>query len=383
MAKIVILSLVVVLELGMVTAVPLAQGTSPGTIQVQPGESLQGVIDHAPAGAVICIPAGTWTGVISITKSLTLRGAGAGKTVIIGKKEWMPAIAVTSPTNVQTVSVTIAKMTISGSGSGIGGNGNVHLDITDCSLSSNKAMGLTLSGTARADLTGCIITGNFQGVIAVDSSWVTITSSTVSKNKNTAIRLMGHTYAKISNSTISDNFYGADIGTSNGADISNTTFSGNQFDGMDIYGAGRVTITGCMVSGSGRKGMAIGNTANVSVTDCTISGNATTGILLDDFAIRAVVTGCTVSGSKTGIWIADSARVKIANNRIVSNGYGVKFVVTQRIPSVPYAFGSISGSGNVIPGPGAPDGNTQAALSPPTGYPWPDGFVRHAASGGS
>ncbi len=381
MAKIVILGFVVVLGLGMVTVITSAQEVSPCTVQVQPGESLQGVIDHAPAGAVICIPAGTWTGAISITKSLTLRGTDAGKTVIIGKKEWMPAIAVTSPTNVQTVSVTIAKMTISGSGDGIGGNGNVHLNITDCSLSANRSTGLNLQGAARADLTGCILTGNFQGVIAVDSSWVTITSSTVSKNKNTGIKLMGNAYVEISNSTISDNFYGAEIETSNDADISNTTFSGNQFDGMDIYGSPRVTITGCEVSGSGRNGIAIGNTANVSITDCTISGNATTGILLDASAIRAVVSGCTVSGSKTGIRIADSARVKIATNRIINNGYGVKFVVTQRVPSVTYAYGSISGSGNVIPGPGAPDGNTQAALSPPTGYPWPNGFVRRTAGG--
>ncbi|RLB42080.1 MAG: hypothetical protein DRH12_06585, partial [Deltaproteobacteria bacterium] len=49
---------------------------------LSPDESIQQAIDAAPSGAVICLGEGTWKENIEIRKSLTIRGAGAGKTVI-------------------------------------------------------------------------------------------------------------------------------------------------------------------------------------------------------------------------------------------------------------------------------------------------------------
>jgi len=55
-------------------------GQSTGTITVNPGESIQSVIDRAPDGAVICLPPGTWHENLAIDKSITLRSASGPAT---------------------------------------------------------------------------------------------------------------------------------------------------------------------------------------------------------------------------------------------------------------------------------------------------------------
>ena len=52
------------------------------TVTVQPGQSIQEAIDAAPARAVIRLGEGEWEENLEITKDLTLKGAGPGKTVI-------------------------------------------------------------------------------------------------------------------------------------------------------------------------------------------------------------------------------------------------------------------------------------------------------------
>jgi hypothetical protein len=43
---------------------------------------LQELVDGAAEGAVVTLPAGTWTGTLVVTRAVTLAGAGAGKTVV-------------------------------------------------------------------------------------------------------------------------------------------------------------------------------------------------------------------------------------------------------------------------------------------------------------
>ena len=69
----------------MIGGAAVAEQTPSCTITVQPGESIQAAIDAAPEGAVICLPAGEWQAELRISKSLTLRGAGAERTTIRGK----------------------------------------------------------------------------------------------------------------------------------------------------------------------------------------------------------------------------------------------------------------------------------------------------------
>lgn len=60
------------------------QGQPSCTVTVQPGQSIQEAIDRASEGAVICISADNFPYMehLTITKSLTLRGAGPEETIL-------------------------------------------------------------------------------------------------------------------------------------------------------------------------------------------------------------------------------------------------------------------------------------------------------------
>jgi nitrous oxidase accessory protein NosD len=60
---------------------PVGVAQADCTVTVEPGQSIQEAINKAPAGAVICLTAGTWQENVVIEKSLTLRGEKE-KTVI-------------------------------------------------------------------------------------------------------------------------------------------------------------------------------------------------------------------------------------------------------------------------------------------------------------
>jgi hypothetical protein len=66
----------------MAAALTPAANGRPAGIVVGPGQSVQAAIDGAPQGAEITLPAGTFSESVTITKPLTLRGAGWEKTTI-------------------------------------------------------------------------------------------------------------------------------------------------------------------------------------------------------------------------------------------------------------------------------------------------------------
>ena len=57
---------------------------------------LQALVDGAPEGATVALPPGTWNGTLVVTKALTLRGAGAGRTVIDAQSHG-PCLVVDAP----------------------------------------------------------------------------------------------------------------------------------------------------------------------------------------------------------------------------------------------------------------------------------------------
>jgi nitrous oxidase accessory protein NosD len=53
-------------------------------VTVQPGQSIQQAINTVSEGALVCVASGTFTENITITKSLSLRGAGSAQTILQG-----------------------------------------------------------------------------------------------------------------------------------------------------------------------------------------------------------------------------------------------------------------------------------------------------------
>ena len=76
---------------GLISVVEsLAAGTC--TINLNPDQSIQQAIEAAPSGTVICLGEGTWEENLEIRKSLTILGAGAGKTAIRSAKRHRPVV---------------------------------------------------------------------------------------------------------------------------------------------------------------------------------------------------------------------------------------------------------------------------------------------------
>lgn len=64
-----------------------AQGQPDCSMIVKPGESIQSAIKNASRGAIICLEEGTWSEWVGILyKELTIRGAGANKTILDGSR---------------------------------------------------------------------------------------------------------------------------------------------------------------------------------------------------------------------------------------------------------------------------------------------------------
>jgi nitrous oxidase accessory protein NosD len=63
-------------SIGSLGTSALAQAQSDCTVTLQPGEPIQGAINGAEEGAVICLVEGTWEENLKIEKSLTLGRPG-------------------------------------------------------------------------------------------------------------------------------------------------------------------------------------------------------------------------------------------------------------------------------------------------------------------
>ena len=134
----------------------------PCTITVQPGESIQEAIDAAPEGAVICLVEGEWMENLKITKSLTLRGAGAERSVIRAKEDGVPLVRISSPKVIQVV---VGDLRVTGAWGLL------------------KGYGILVEGSAQATITGCTVSENgWYGILLLDSAQATISENRILGN---------------------------------------------------------------------------------------------------------------------------------------------------------------------------------------------------------
>ncbi len=85
-------------------------------LTLKPSESIQKAIDKAPEGALISLEEGVWKENLVIKKSITLRGKGAGKSVIEGVAkqglEKVYIMLVASPQKNKTIRVVLQNLTL-------------------------------------------------------------------------------------------------------------------------------------------------------------------------------------------------------------------------------------------------------------------------------
>ncbi|MCL6642653.1 MAG: right-handed parallel beta-helix repeat-containing protein [Candidatus Bipolaricaulota bacterium] len=133
------------------------------TFTVQPWQPLQGVLESAPPGAVICLTAGMWTQGGSIhNKVLTLWGAGPDQTILMGASGTLfDGISVSG----QSV-VTVRGLGVYNFRDGIVALGQSHLGIRDVQLSNNSGSGLRVLGVSNVTLEHSLASYNLDGVVA-------------------------------------------------------------------------------------------------------------------------------------------------------------------------------------------------------------------------
>jgi len=196
-------------------ALPVLLGTLAGFGEpLGVGDSIQAAIDAAPEGATLELGPGTWTANLRIGKSITLKGAGAGESVIRGAVPGMPVILVSG----DDVTVRLVGITVAGAVGeacaggtrdlcphGILARAGARVEITDCEVVDNAGCGLFVAGRAEAlvaessfarngragvwahdesklTLIGVEIVGNPYGLIAASRAHVTARDSRIADN---------------------------------------------------------------------------------------------------------------------------------------------------------------------------------------------------------
>lgn len=203
----------------------------PCTVSVRPSESIQAAIDAAPEGAVICLAEGTWTEVLTVTKTLTLRAERASRTIIQPSRTG-PVVVIRYEPGETVPHVVIEDLSITGAwgwgaygvplvrtarasivrcvvsvckGSGIGLWGETYAWTSDCTVYDNHIAGIDTAFGSQATVTSCRVTGNLIGIMVQDTAQITITACTVDENWGDGIVLAGMAVAHIENSVIASN----------------------------------------------------------------------------------------------------------------------------------------------------------------------------------
>jgi len=259
----------------------MAVGT---TINVCPSctyTTIQSAIAAAGSGARVQIAPGTYSGPLSIDKSLTLRGAGADQTSVSGGS---PVVTIAA---VSAVKVTIEGITITGGDSGIETTGGT-VKLRNSLITQNGPYGGIYVGGGTVTLHNSPVTdnsGSEGGGIDQSAGSVTLYDSPVTANEATdggGIEVSGGGLFSIHKSAISGN-------TASGL-MSPSVSYGGQGGGIYVLGSGVLRIERSPVTN---------NSALTPVcTHCSSTGSAGGGI---DNAGTAILTKSPVtSNSATG-----------------------------------------------------------------------------------
>lgn len=288
-------------------AQPAAPADNPGgpSVSVAPGQSLRAAIDQAAEGATITLDEGSYPERITITKPLTLIGAGWDKTVIgpegvsaftpqveetffdridatgdpeEEKRIWAETAALVAPPTLtvkDAKGVTLRGLRVRGPYAGggriAGGHALVHFD-----------------NASAATMTGCAVVGPFTtGVSIMNGSDVRVEKSLVAAIWGTGVEVRAGQRDNVSGKPAKVHLVDSDIrncyhrcvtvSTDGGSVIERNRVSGSAWHGIR-YDNCSLTVTGNQIFGNARVGIhASGQTAAV-VRGNVIFGNVMGGM---------------------------------------------------------------------------------------------------------
>jgi parallel beta-helix repeat protein len=314
---------------------------SPGGIVPGSFSSVQAAVNAANAagGDTILVDPGTYTEQVTIAKSLTMTGNGAGAiiqapaslTTILGQT---PLVEIGSGATVDMSSLTL---TGPGPSAGIYVVGGATANVTGTTITSMRQNPLNGVQTGRGILVGS--TGQSQVGHAVITN-CTITdyqkSGIVTGGTGTTVTITGNTITGVGPTPlIAQN--GIQITDGTTAQVSNNTVTGNQFTGAssgadptaNVQSIGILMLGSGAVAGNTVSGNDVGianNGAGNTITGNTVQSNNFEGILLA--AGSATVSNNTIAANNIGVAVVavagDTANAQgtIISNNISNNGNG-------------------------------------------------------------
>lgn len=309
------LAAVVAITLGLLSvmneAEPLAQGQPPCTLTVQPGESIQAVIDQAKPGAVICLEGAVWNENLTIAKSMTLRGVGPGRPRISGVRDGYPVINIQGEYEIE---VAIENLLIT------------EARGEKCAVKGPQGIcpyGIQARGWVKVTIQNTVVSDHSMGIWVTDDAQATIISSTFSRNRWHGIAVDGFAQVVLTNTTVFDNNGdGLLVGGSAQVIISDAQVSGNSIDGFMVGDSAKVTIENSTISDN-QTGLYVWNLARVSITACTISDNKEGGLIARELAAVSL-TNSNFSRNGIGLKVSGSVIVNLSNSTVSQNrGYGI------------------------------------------------------------
>jgi nitrous oxidase accessory protein len=325
-----------------------------GTVTM-PASHLQRMIDHAPSGAVVAVPAGTYVGAIVIDRPLSL--AANGDAVIDGNLEGA-VITITAP------DVAIEGVTVRRSGTGpIGSPSGILLEGADRARIHDveiveSYIGITVRLSSSVVIDGVTIRGRGEitdELHAVDDEPAADEHAAHGQGpapaptpiRGDGIWLWNADRAVVRDTTIEDVRDGVYVSYGVGALVERTRITGSRYAIHDMYAedlsiidatfernlsgavlmyGGPVTVRGTTIVESGSASTGFGVLVK-DVGDVTITGNVLAdnrvGLQIDDAGRTGgsptTVTGNTVALNQIGLLLMPSADAVVGRNGFVEN----------------------------------------------------------------
>jgi parallel beta-helix repeat protein len=291
--RIAVLGCVGALAAGAVLTSPLTASASSKTITVEPGSgnSIQAAIDKAHPGDTIKLEEGTYTQQVNIAKDdITIRGAGAGETVIkppqslsgncdsaegpSGICVGVAPIAEDGTVNKVVEGVTIKDLTVTGfGGSGMFLFGTDQSKVEDVHANANGRYGIFFNNSTNGVVSHNVANGNGEAGIYyghVADADAVISDNTVRDNGN-GIFVRDASQGKVLDNTATGNCLGILVlDTGGGPANTHWLVQGNDVD------KNNKVCPGSQGPPTAGLGIVIGSASFITVRDNSVEGNTAT-----------------------------------------------------------------------------------------------------------
>jgi parallel beta-helix repeat protein len=260
---------------------------------------LADAIEAAAEGATITMCEGTFDESVTITKSLTIDGAGLAT---------LNAPVNTSAITIEAADVTITGLEIASTRHGVVISESTGVTLTELVMVGIGNYAITAEDSEGLTIEGCSLSGNGYGGISIDGGDATLTDNVIADNISFGVVASGSADLTMSGNSISGSIYTADtpdgigLSLSDGASATSVgdTFSSNEL--VNVYAdQADVSLEGATLTGSSY-GMFVSD-GDVSLSDTTISESVVLGGFVYSTGPIRVSNVTVTTDSKTSEWL--------------------------------------------------------------------------------